>query len=63
MTKTNWYPGHVKPFRIGLYERDYSGKPSLSYWNGRFWFYDEEKTTICMIQHREWRGLTAKAAQ
>ena len=62
MTWTNWYPGHVKPFRHGLYERSYSGMPQLNFWDGRFWFYDEKKNMICMIQNREWRGLTAKAA-
>lgn len=39
-TKTDWYPGAVKPVRRGLYERWFTGdsyRVRFSYWNGRFW--------------------------
>ena len=44
MKLTPWFPGTVKPVRVGVYERDFSGTyagnlPGLHYcyWNGKFW--------------------------
>lgn len=42
MKLTPWYPGHVKPVRVGVYERDYaenpkSSRPRFCYWDGAAW--------------------------
>ena len=43
MKLTPWYPGDVKPVRVGVYQRDYSGttfschRSQYCYWNGRHW--------------------------
>jgi len=40
---TKWYPGHIKPVREGVYERNYQdkeGKPPCvlyCFWNGSWW--------------------------
>lgn len=36
--KTVWYPGHQKPMRVGVYEREGpSPEYPYSWWNGVFW--------------------------
>jgi hypothetical protein len=33
---TPWFPGHIKPVRPGVYERDLSHGP-YALWTGRIW--------------------------
>ena len=38
MKLTPWFPGTVKPVRVGVYERDYDTPlPHYCYWNGKWW--------------------------
>ena len=41
MKLTQWFPGTVKPVRVGVYERNYSEfpfhSPNYCHWNGKFW--------------------------
>ena len=69
MKTTPWYPGTVKPVRVGVYERWYplSNEAFFSFWTGKFWragtkninatFYERESD----FQNFKWRGLTEKA--
>lgn len=69
--RTNWYPGTVKPKRIGLYERNikfWHTKIRWSFWNGRFWggwagskaFAVANQNYRSTTQEAPWRGLAAK---
>lgn len=39
MKLTPWYPGHVKPVRVGVYAVAFKSKeqPMFSNWNGKYW--------------------------
>lgn len=38
MKLTPWFPGTVKPVRVGVYERKFpNGWRSYNYWNGKAW--------------------------
>lgn len=54
---TAWFSGDVKPVHHGEYEtRLRAGLPSRRrIWDGREWQYDG---IHCLIQWREWRGLS-----
>ena len=69
---TPWYPGNVKPVRVGIYERDFTGKyyepVGYTKWTGEHWTasYDDLKTArLCFkYEHDEgrwqslpWRGV------
>lgn len=54
---TDWYPGTVKPVRIGWYEVKttmYNGR--MRYWNGACWM-DSCLCCKCFDQEKPWRGL------
>jgi hypothetical protein len=58
MKTTPWYPGSVKPVRVGLYEQKHYSVDCIEmyYWNGSVW----ELPTLpveCNDQNRPWRGL------
>ena len=69
--RTPWYPGSVKPVRVGLYEREVWGAyrndffVNLSYWNGEFWggwsnskrYAIRNKSLPSIVQDAKWRGL------
>lgn len=63
MTKTPWYPGDVKPVRVGVYERLYPGDNAFKdYWGGKRWSYGKDAFGgRCAKQNRAWRGLTKEA--
>ena len=63
---TPWFPGHIKPVRPGVYEKqDPSGADDFQHWNGRFWgcAYTSANTAAVdksfrsMFQSDAWRGL------
>jgi len=68
---TDWFPPHVKPVRVGVYEirLGICKYEWYSYWDGSRWCYTcinvndafnsrEAKTTLPQKQH--WRGLAEK---
>lgn len=70
MKLTPWYPGHVKPVRVGVYERDYADnlkcrRPRFCYWDGIAWnchgttkeHAEIFKDTPSAYQFLEWRGI------
>ena len=56
---TDWYSGHQKPVRVGVYQREYpwrdiKGKPAMGYcwWNSK-WFSQGWDTKIeCVKKHK-----------
>lgn len=61
MDKTNWFPGHIKPFHVGYYERQYR-RAIEDWWDGKVWRYTGVSEEIpCVMQNLKWRGLTEKA--
>ena len=71
MKLTPWFPGDVKPVRVGVYQRDYSGttfschRSQYCYWNGKFWSIFsfgplealEFKRQKSTLQNLPWRGV------
>lgn len=68
---TEWYPAHIKPVRVGMYEVKQKGivalVPTYAYWNGGHWgfyrsdfrfagLYSADKSEA--NQEKEWRGFT-----
>lgn len=66
---TDWYPGDVKPVRVGVYERNFDrpdGERWYSFWDGKHWRfghfakhwaeqYKDEK--LSFEQRLPWRGI------
>jgi hypothetical protein len=69
-TMTDWFPPHIKPVRVGVYEIKYIGKGSHeSYmwatWNGKKWSSGSynlsdgnHKNFDVANQKKFWRGFT-----
>lgn len=63
---TPWFPGRVKPARIGLYQRDYEDNTCTDmpdFWDGKNWILCVEfgeKIGPATSQRRPWRGLAVK---
>ena len=66
---TPWFPGDVKPVRVGHYERDWDGdgnalKLSPDFWNGDSWeavyFVGDRERSKYTPQDHPWRGLAEK---
>lgn len=65
---TGWYPGEVKPVRVGLYERIYDDNAAhVSYWTGEYFSvflerHEQEddfyRLMPSIFQNEPWRGLT-----
>ena len=63
MKLTPWYPPHIKPVRVGVYETLRKG--CFQYWNGEWWGYwsSTKKDAFglnggkSVFQHPRWRGL------
>lgn len=61
---TPWFPAHIKPVRVGVYETD-KNRGRYQHWNGRFWGpYDQSSRTAWLwqdyrsgYQSPSWRGL------
>ena len=58
MNKTNWYPPHIKPVRVGLYEVGRDDFYFYSYWCGKFWRLSLNNDRKHDVQDWCWRGLT-----
>lgn len=64
---TPWYPGDVKPVRIGVYRREYPNQklPRYCLWDGARWHWcaattqdaEGEGEYISANQNLRWRGL------
>ncbi|MCA8045530.1 hypothetical protein [Burkholderia arboris] len=60
---TEWFPNHVKPTRIGLYEvRRKDIRSMFMMWNGTYWTYQDGAYTDFGKPYRcestsKWRGL------
>lgn len=65
---TEWFPGDVKPIRLGVYERKlgFGSRVTAFYaWNGEFWEYGgvdspsqvSRSRTSSLDQSLPWRGL------
>ena len=75
MKLTDWFPGHIKPVRKGVYIASVGRNKFYRYWNGRWWsegtFYPslegwpDSKSKKCGDKQDQarikWRGLTEKA--
>lgn len=67
-TKTAWYPGTVKPARVGVYERKLFGGLHFSCWDGQQWKLGQRGSITlaadCWLQSGyqsvPWRGLAEK---
>jgi hypothetical protein len=67
MIKTDWFPGNIKPVRIGVYEKQiYNERSVFSYWDGAYWFV-YSYSVLAALQHRgcksvfqnsKWRGIS-----
>ena len=68
MKTTPWFPGDVKPVRVGVYQRSGHGLHPFSYWDGLHWCRsttspkDAEafgrRHVQSIFQTIKWRGLT-----
>lgn len=62
MKTTPWYPGTVKPVRVGYYERVGYSSLTKDFWNGNSWRYGSDISMRCIYQNgKEWRGLTEES--
>lgn len=65
MKLTDWFPGDIKPIRVGIYERRYSESINFSKWNGEYWSFgyysvdlaNERGHYLSQYQNLPWRGL------
>ena len=67
MNLTPWYPPHLKPVRVGVYQAIPKHVPDCrvySYWNGFKWFWDSWTVdgarlnrNVSMHQDKRWRGM------
>ena len=67
MKLTPWFPGTVKPVRVGVYERQYSLMRSerlYCHWDGKYWYawamtpkQAEKAYTLSALQNLPWRGV------
>lgn len=63
MTKTPWYPAHIKPVRVGWYEVISSVVPEgeMMFWDGGLlWWTGRGGGVFCgpLVPGDKWRGLT-----
>lgn len=65
---TEWYPGHVKPVRDGVYQtpnNSSNGQNVFQYWDGHFWGFRCLSPDIALKyrfyksahQNPKWRGI------
>lgn len=75
MTKTNWYPPHIKPTRVGVYQiKDgmFDDDDWYSFWDGLKWCYttrsvdaafNERMCKTELRQEQHWRGVTEQTSE
>lgn len=62
---TRWFPGNIKPIRIGIYQRSYPTGIYYSQWNGESWGIGFANISIAKaqsfyksnLQELHWRGV------
>jgi len=59
MKLTKWYPGHIKPVRVGVYQKhiDFNVPYFYSYWDGEFWGLISGTPSGA----KKWRDLASRA--
>lgn len=67
MNLTPWYPPHIKPVPVGVYETDSEthSVPCYQHWDGKVWGYCAHRMDFCLTadiaqsrhQAPRWRGL------
>ena len=65
MKLTPWFPGTVKPMRVGVYERAYGEDDFLyCHWDGKYWYawamtpkQAEKAYALSALQNLPWRGV------
>lgn len=61
MKKTDWYPGDLRPVRVGWYEvknHFVSRRPQKFFWDGYVWRANPIAQYHYSFQKHAWRGLT-----
>ena len=72
---TPWYPPHIKPVRVGVYETDSEinhfpgAEGCYQHWDGQVWGYCAHRIDYCLTadiaqsrhQSPRWRGLKSPA--
>lgn len=63
--KTEWFPNHIHPVRLGVYETTFGVVKGFSYWDGSYWSamgWDPDQaiefSSYPGVQNKIWRGLT-----
>jgi hypothetical protein len=71
---TDWFPPHIKPVHIGIYEIKFynlplSKRPMYARWNGKKWSNfaykkhdDSLNDYVSAVQKKHWRGFKEKQA-
>ena len=64
MIVTQWFNAIDKPAYSGVYQRQWAGGITYSYWNGKYWLYSGrtvneamESTSLSNTQIALWRGI------
>ncbi len=65
MKLTPWYPGTIKPVRVGVYERRYpDGATLYSLWDGVQWYWAWDTAALASREYKytytqtiPWRGV------
>lgn len=66
MNFTRWFPGYIKPTRVGVYQlQPFFGKYLYSHWNGSYWCMFGKtisdairmKNAKAFFQTYQWRGI------
>jgi hypothetical protein len=67
MKLTEWFPEHIKPVRVGVYEvlTVKFTAPNFRYWNGKFWSATYGSARLAkkygpgrdFYQYSVWRGI------
>lgn len=66
--RSAWFPVHIKPVRVGVYERSYNFGIRFAYWDGTRWggfasttcYAYANRDMITGHQDAAWRGLDAQ---
>lgn len=60
MKLTEWYPAHIKPMRVGIYEtKHWLYGQGFRLWNGEYWK-SPSSSAICNFSFQrcaKWRGV------
>ena len=67
MKKTPYFSGYVKPFHVGVYERNWMDHPTFSFWDGYEWGFStrtpkgavQARSINSSCQYSAWRGLAS----